>query len=590
MGGFQVLGEVDLNESQGKAPSSGLDVLGEVDLPEEKPKTYLPEVNKAVASVPKPDSPLNYAVPGNDVTGAVTGFFPSKAPRNGPRGQLPATPPLEAAKAALEATPPQSETPLLPGAATAVTAGEHLATPGQRWQGATEAVQAAGEAATPFMGPAATEMAAAPALAPALKFAAGLGVGIGGQPLAEKGAEKLGASPEQQKFWGELAFWAPQIAGLLASQVKGGVDVTPEGTRAAVSTPGGKVGAGVAVTPEGVTVRGKVGPFEGSKTFARGPQPAGPAVEAPTIEAQPGPPPPSDDPAITSMANAHAADTAAARQAAGIPEPPQPTILDHPDAPPELQQNRISPESIGRMATFVAGLPQAERAQAMQEAHGTLTQALTEMGKKGPIQMPDGTLALVKDPKAAEKIALSIINDAVKEHDKASARTSGDGTRGEKGAVSSQEAAPVEVLGEVPLEPTPSENVSPASKDAQQPALKKGDTAVLAKETKVGDKVLPSGTSVKIQYVHPNGLLVRAVAEDGTKISRGVGAFTKGVESETMPKHVRNSREVGGRRGRTAKTQTEQSSSGPGSNLRVPLEQNEPPRTQRRSGGWRGER
>jgi 2'-5' RNA ligase len=574
MGGFQVLGEVDLNESQGKAPSSALDVLGEVDLPEEKPKTYLPEVNKAVASVPKPDSPLNYAVPGNDVTGAVTGFFPSKAPRNGPRGQLPATPPLEAAKAALEATPPQSETPLLPGAATAVTAGEHLATPGQRWQGATEAVQAAGEAATPFMGPAATEMAAAPALAPALKFAAGLGVGIGGQPLAEKGAEKLGASPEQQKFWGELAFWAPQIAGLLASQVKGGVDVTPEGTRAAVSTPGGKVGAGVAVTPEGVTVRGKVGPFEGSKTFARGPQPAGPAVEAPTIEAQPGPPPPSDDPAITSMANAHAADTAAARQAAGIPEPPQPTILDHPDAPPELQQNRISPESIGRMATFVAGLPQAERAQAMQEAHGTLTQALTEMGKKGPIQMPDGTLALVKDPKAAEKIALSIINDAVKEHDKASARTSGDGTRGEKGAVSSQEAAPVEVLGEVPLEPTPSENVSPASKDAQQPALKKGDTAVLAKETKVGDKVLPSGTSVKIQYVHPNGLLVRAVAEDGTKISRGVGAFTKGVESGNAENVPNSRRSVGGEG--APRTQTEQSSSGPGSNLRVPLEQNEP--------------
>jgi hypothetical protein len=535
MGGFQVLGEVDLNESQGKAPSSGLDVLGEVDLPEEKPKTYLPEVNKAVASVPKPDSPLNYAVPGNDVTGAVTGFFPSKAPRNGPRGQLPATPPLEAAKAALEATPPQSETPLLPGAATAVTAGQHLATPGQRWQGATEAVQAAGEAATPFMGPAATEMAAAPALVPALKFAAGLGVGIGGQPLAEKGAEKLGASPEQQKFWGELAFWAPQIAGLLASQVKGGVDVTPEGTRAAVSTPGGKVGAGVAVTPEGVTVRGKVGPFEGSKTFARGPQPAGPAVEAPTIEAQPGPPPPSDDPAITSMANAHAADTAAAKQAAGIPEPPQPTILDHPDAPPELQQNRISPESIGRMATFVAGLPEAERAQAMQEAHGTLTQALTEMGKKGPIQMPDGTLALVKDPKAAEKIALGIINDAVKEHDKASAPTSGDGTRGEKGAVSSQEAAPVEVLGEVPLEPTPAENVSPASKDAQQPALKKGDTAVLAKETKVGDNVLPSGTSVKIQYVHPNGLLVRAVAEDGTKISRGTSAFTQTPAGVRVP-------------------------------------------------------
>jgi ParB-like chromosome segregation protein Spo0J/2'-5' RNA ligase len=551
----------------GTPSASSTDIFDQVSGGEpEKPKTYLPEVNKAVASVPKPDSPLNYAVPGNDVTGAVTGFFPEKAPRNGPRAQLPATPPLEAVKATLEATPPQSETPLLPGASTAVTAGQDLATPGQRWKGATEAVQAAGEAVTPFMGPAATEMAAAPALAPALKFATGLGVGIGGQPLAEKGAEKLGASPEQQKFWGELAFWAPQMAGLLASQVKGGVDITPEGTRAAISTPGGKVGAGVAVTPESVTVRGKVGPLEGSKTFQRGGGQQPGQIEAPTIEgqppaAQPGPPPPSDDPAITSMANAHQAQTTAAKQAAGIPEPPPPTILDQPNAPPELKENRIAPESITRMASFVAGLPDAQRAQAVQEAHQTLTAALTEMGKKGPVSLPDGTLALVKDPKSAEKLAISIINDAVKAHDKVSASLSGEGERGKQtGAVSPKEAASGDIFDQAAQNPTETGKPSPAAQEAQQP-LKKGDTATLARDIDVNGKTLAKGTPVTLTYVHPNGLLARATTEDGTKISRGVGAFTKGVTNESS-KQEENAASIQGA-GKSSSTDTGRVPSGP---------------------------
>ena len=80
------------------------------------------------------------------------------------------------------------------------------------------------------MGPATAELAEAPALAPALKFGTGLATGIGGQPLAEKAAEKLGANPDQQKFIGELAFWAPQIAGLIASKagVQGGIE-SPRG-------------------------------------------------------------------------------------------------------------------------------------------------------------------------------------------------------------------------------------------------------------------------------------------------------------------------------------------------------------------------
>jgi len=67
---------------------------------------------------------------------------------------------------------------------------------------------------------------------------------------------------------------------------------------------------------------------------------------------------------------------------------------------------------------------------------------------------------------------------------------------------------------------------TPKAADAE---LSKGSKVTLARDLEVGGKVIPSGTSAKITYVHPNGLLVRATTSDGVKISRGVAAF-KGVE------------------------------------------------------------
>lgn len=65
-----------------------------------------------------------------------------------------------------------------------------------------------------------------------------------------------------------------------------GVISTPEGTAVSGTILGGKAGAGVAVTPEGVTLRGRLGPLQGSKTFQRGARPAGPGLEPPTIEGE----------------------------------------------------------------------------------------------------------------------------------------------------------------------------------------------------------------------------------------------------------------------------------------------------------------
>jgi hypothetical protein len=177
----------------------------------------VPRPNQSLARPQAPDSSLNYAVPGNEVTGGVTGFFPSRTPRNGPGGQLPATPPLEAAKSTLGAIPPQSETELLPGAATELSAAQHLATPGERTRGASEAVQGIGEAVTPLMGPEVSEIGAAggAALKNALRMGAGLGTGMGAQKAGEEISKALGASKDTQELVSQLSFWAPTILGMV---------------------------------------------------------------------------------------------------------------------------------------------------------------------------------------------------------------------------------------------------------------------------------------------------------------------------------------------------------------------------------------
>jgi len=161
----------------------------------------------------------------------------------------------------------------------AVQGARELRTPGKRLGGAAKLVGAAGEVASPIMGPA--------VLANPVPVAAGLATGTVGSEAAGRVTKAAGGGEGAQELERNLGFWAPTLLGSVAG-LRGGGEVSPEGTRAAVTGLGGKVGAGVAVTPEGVTVRGKVGPLEGSKTFSRGAKTApAPAIEPPTIEGQP---------------------------------------------------------------------------------------------------------------------------------------------------------------------------------------------------------------------------------------------------------------------------------------------------------------
>ena len=161
----------------------------------------------------------------------------------------------------------------------AVQGARELRTPGKRLGGAAKLVGAAGEVASPIMGPA--------VLANPVPVAAGLATGTVGSEAAGRVTKAAGGGEGAQELERNLGFWAPTLLGSVAG-LRGGGEVSPEGTRAAVTGLGGKVGAGVAVTPEGVTVRSKVGPLEGSKTFSRGAKTApAPAIEPPTIEGQP---------------------------------------------------------------------------------------------------------------------------------------------------------------------------------------------------------------------------------------------------------------------------------------------------------------
>lgn len=371
--------------------------------------------------VPRPDSALNYAVP-SPLPGGVGGFFPERTPK---------TP----AKVA-----PYDWQRAVVGGATDIATGGHpgdmanpplgeemakgvreMETPGKRGTGALRVAATGTEALTPLMGPAAIENP--------LSIARGMAEGTIASEAAGYGAKKAGFSPENVENVKSLAFWAPGVARSVIDP-KLAIESSLEGTRASATVAGGRAGAGVAVTPEGVTVRGKVGPFEGSKTFSRGPA-AGPAIQAPTIEGQIVPPAPPD-PSATLIAEHDIVMQRAGRVAQGLPPltpeetppapPLPPPISASPNAPASVRKGSLSPDDVAEVAQMIAKLPPDIRNQAMQEAHGTLTKVLMEQGASGkPVVLPSGQMTIIKDQASAEKVALQVMNTAISDHDKAQA-------------------------------------------------------------------------------------------------------------------------------------------------------------------------
>lgn len=527
MAGPQVLGEVDLDDKSTTSPS-GPQILGEVDLPATPSSQVQSAVDAAVRSVPRPASPVPNPTP--SITDAIGAGFGNEAES---KKKFDTAPFVDAYKAGPGEAVQGAKDIVTSGAVPALAsrgAIPNSTTDEQRrkaMKGISELVSGAGTTAAPFVLPEA--VAAAP-----VATAADLAVGAAASKGAGYLAKKLGASPEAQEMWETLGFWAPASRGIIAehlglSGAKAGISSTPEGTTAGVAGQGG-TGAGVAVTPDEIRLSGQFrgGPMRSVSIGRRG-APAGPGLEPPTIDAIP------QDPAVQSIVKSKQMDIAATRVNQGMPAvpppPPAPRISDSPNAPASVKAGQISPADVDKFATAVSALPEQLRGQAIQEAHGTLSKVLLEQGQKGPVVLPDGKLALIKDPADAEKAALELINTAVEDHDQKmadaakAAKTAGPEKPSEvsqsivaarAGVQASKRSAPVvptapsappQVLGEVDLEqPTQSTAQATPPRTAtpeETPAPSSGPIA-LGEENliKKGDRVtLPGGEVGTVHYI-----------------------------------------------------------------------------------------
>lgn len=485
-----------------------------------------------------------------------------------------------------------------------------------------------------------TLMPAAPFTAAAAPVATAIDIGAGtaGSKIAGAVAHKLGASPEAEEFWRTLGFWAPSTRtiiakglGLQGAQV--GVEAGEGGTRVGAGSPEGGTRAGVQVTPEGVTLGGQ---FRGGKarsvTIPRGGK--GPAlnsnnpiegeISTPQNPAQVSPPPPPDQmaEATSSMARAHVAEQQANAAVAGVPPtppPPPPQVSDNPGAPDTLQQGHITPEDVEGFAKAANSLPPAQRAAAVQEAHGTLSKVLLEQGAKGPVVLPSGKLAMVKTPEDAQKIALDIINSAVDDHDKAvkeqqknAAETKPSVAKSEpakapaaqspsaieqalsqraktpdfsdvdefvaKEVGSANEKAPANLEGATergaPADRRtgtgePASDETPAPRTGRE-AFQKGDRVTLA-----------DGSPATVIFTHPSQAIVRVRKDNGEKLSTGISkvkAIGRSENNSPVPAGLDEKRpRTNAGAGDVVRGSTENVSGLPATaGVRVPLEQNGP--------------
>jgi hypothetical protein len=443
---------------------------------EAAPKQYLPEVNRAVASVPKPPNVL-------DVAAAYPGTLPTHVPKNwtGKPVQTPGIGVPEVASAATSLLAPGTVMPGQLETSPAESVGQgvrELGTPGKRVTGALRTTAGALDAAAPLAGPLAVENP--------LTFARAMGEGYVGGKAAKYGTKAVGGTEEQQGIAEDIGQMAPMLVHA-AVRPEVGVETTPEGTRVAGTVAGGRAGAGIAVTPEAVTVRGKVGPLEGSKTFQRGAKAAGPVIEAPTIEGQVATPSRADIAEHLDRTNFESPEAAKASYVAEK-QAQEPTGEAKPKAP---EAEVIPPPKPAPAVKETPAVPVLEANQ-VEEVKPTA------LPKEEPSVKPGGTKLEGSRPAADEPVAKP-----------------------------GPESAPVVA------KPGVEETAATPSKEqpAEKPEIVKGGKVELAKDTVVGNRVIPAGTSVTIRYADPNGLAVRAETEDGTKIVRAASAFKASVDA-----------------------------------------------------------
>jgi broad specificity phosphatase PhoE len=384
--------------------------------------------------------------------------------RGAPRVTPP--PPLtgwEAVKAAAGFTPPQSMTATLPGVSKGISSVQS-AVRGQGWKAGSEALEAAGEVATPFVGPAVLDVAAAGSLPAALKFGAAIGASAGLPPAAQKISEKLGAGPAQQQFWSNLAAWAPLTYAALRGGKAGAAPPetvsAPEGGPTPGNLPGGgaapmpfaRPGAEPQISPaqsqQLADMVNQLPPNMRGKAIIEIHARTGNEVLVPEIGKdgvitqvrmkltevqQPPPPAPAGtqppgqtsilDAAVdqtvrgplaaaaNSMAQAEANATQAKMRAAGIP----PLAPPMPAPPPRVHE--VPDDLVKKAGDKIEAMPPDQRGQAIIAAHEQLAKELLQQGKI----IVNGKLEIIKNPDQADSVAQKLINDEIAERDKVAA-------------------------------------------------------------------------------------------------------------------------------------------------------------------------
>jgi 2'-5' RNA ligase len=84
---------------------------------------------------------------------------------------------------------------------------------------------------------------------------------------------------------------------------------------------------------------------------------------------------------------------------------------------PQAHPAELHPDHLNDLATKIAAASPAQRPQLILHAHDYLINAIQQSG--GRFVGPDGTLHIAKTPEQAEKLAQTLINDAVQGHNKA---------------------------------------------------------------------------------------------------------------------------------------------------------------------------
>ena len=498
--------------------SPTLDLSQVEEAPRSAPKIDMSKVPGVVPGTPSPAQALTPNTKLLDVAAAYPGTIPSKVPVNW-TGKPVQTPSLGLAETAGAATELLAPGTIMPGrldtspAETVKTGVKELQTPGQRVTGALRTTAGGLEAAAPLAGPMAVENP--------FTFARAMGEGYVAGKAGKYGAKAVGATPEQQEQVESIGQMAP-ILGHAIFEPKFGAAVGPKEVvvRGGAKIPVvGEVGAEVRIprkgapAPAGQLQDPTIPPATaGDQAWeaAKGktvPEPSR-AVAADYLDKAGGDPNKARQMYVQDQVSASgekaAPETvtpakATPPAAAGTPAKAAIAKAPKPAVEPTVESKApevIPPEKVAPAATQIAKPPIIELAQnEIEEAK------------------PEGVESTNADNLANERVAGGVPVSASAAGAANAPEQAGVQTSGEKVSVSDR-------TGEGPAVSAPAKPLS------------KGDTVTLAKDLEVGGKVIPAGTRAKIDFLHPNGLLARVTTEDGTKISRGVSAFTKAVANE----------------------------------------------------------